>query len=85
MPQSVILRGQQQVFPVGVVVGNLTIVTTNPASGNITYTLPPPPPLPPVPIVAPLPGGTVFNMVLPVNGNAVTIINNTTSGLSCTY
>lgn len=85
MPQTIIMKGQQHAFPVGTIGGNLTIVTTNPASGNITYSLPQPPPAPPLPIVAPLPGGAVFNMVLPVNGHAVTIINNTTSGLSCTY
>ncbi|RYG19686.1 MAG: hypothetical protein EON96_02465 [Caulobacteraceae bacterium] len=85
MPQTIIMKGQQHTFPVGTVGGNLTIATIHPASGNITYVLPPPPPMPAVPVVAPLPGGTVFNMVLPVNGNAVTVINNTTSGLSCTY
>lgn len=85
MPQTVILKGQNHVFPAGTVVANLTIDTTGPASGTITYVLAAPPPMPAVPVVVPLPGGTVFNMVLPVNGNAVTVTNNTTAGLSCVY
>jgi hypothetical protein len=80
MPQTIILKGQQHNFPAGTAGGNMTLQTTNPASGTITYTL-----AANAPAVAALPGGSVFTMVLPVNGNTLTVINNTTSGLSCVY
>ncbi|PZO05258.1 MAG: hypothetical protein DCF28_03930 [Alphaproteobacteria bacterium] len=80
MPQTIILKGQQHNFPAGAVAANMTIETIHPASGSITYALGPM-----GPIAVPLPGGTVYSFVLPVNGNALTVIDNSTSGLSCRY
>lgn len=80
MPQTIIFKGQQHTFPAGTADENMTIQTIHPASGSITYAL-----AGMGPVVAPLPGGTVYSFVLPVNGNALTVINNTTSGISCLY
>jgi len=80
MPQTIILKGQQHNFPAGTAGGNMTLETTNPASGSITYSH-----TAQAPTVVPLPGGTVFSCILPVNGHTLNVINNTTSGLSCLY
>jgi len=80
MPQTIILKGQQHNFPAGSADENMTIETIHPASGSITYALGAN-----GPVAVPLPGGTVYSFVLPVNGNALTVIDNSTSGLSCRY
>ena len=80
MPQTIILKGQQHNFPAGAAGGNMTIETTNPASGSIKYSH-----AGQALTDVPLPGGTVFSFVLPVNGHTLNVTNNTTSGLSCLY
>lgn len=80
MTQTVILKNGQHTFPAAAIGGNLTVSTNHPASGSITYNL-----AAHGPVVVPLPGGSVYSFVLPVNGHPVTVINNTTSGLSCIY
>ena len=80
MPQTIILKGQQHDFPAGAADETMTIQTIHPASGSITYAL-----AGMGPVVVPLPGGMVWSFVLPVNGNALTVINNTTSGICCLY
>ena len=80
MPQTIILKGQQHAFAGGVIPNNLTLTTTNPATGNVTYTL-----AAMGPIVVPFVGNQVHTFVLPVNGNPLGVFNNSTSGLSCAY
>lgn len=80
MAQTIILKGQQHAFGGGVIPGNVTATTTNPATGNATYNL-----AAQGPVVVPFVGNQVHSFVLPVNGNPLIIINNSTSGLSCVY
>ena len=80
MPQTIILKGHQHAFAGGIIPGNVTATTTNPATGNVTYNL-----AAQGPVVVPFAGNQVHSFVLPVNGNTLTIFNNSTSGLSCVY
>lgn len=80
MPQTIIFKGQNHAFAGGLIPVDVDVTTTNPATGSITYNL-----AGHGPMVVPLPGNQVFSFTLQVNGNTLTINNNTTSGLSCAY
>lgn len=80
MPQTIILKGQSYAFPGGVIVGNISLTTTNPATGSVTYVL-----AGHGPVVVPFSGNQIHSFILPVNGNTLMIINNSSAGLSCVY
>ena len=80
MPQTIILKGNNHIFPGGVIPANVTATTTHAATGTATYAL-----AGQGPVVVPFVGNQVHSFVLPVNGNTLTIFNNSTSGLSCVY
>ena len=79
MPQTIILKGQQHAFAGGIIPGNVTATTTNPATGNVTYTL-----AAQGPVVVPFAGNQVHSFVLPVNGNTLTTTNPATGNVTYT-
>ncbi|AQR60922.1 hypothetical protein BZG35_04085 [Brevundimonas sp. LM2] len=80
MPQTVILKGQAHTFAAHTIPGNVDVITTHPATGNVRYTLANAPE-----VVVPMDDNKVHTFTVRVVDNTLTITNQTTSGLSCTY